>query len=186
MSKRVLIRLSSWILMKKNSYNCYLCYLRTLQSYFKLHAKTKSQFEPNLKNSCSKDEQIKTLSHDVRNLSLYKTKHFIFTILTIPVQYHYKHLYAQNLSRHVRICYIEKLFIIPYTHLYSQNNSDGVRFPFVRKLSFHDHQNMYVLTVNSHFIRLKTSLHHHVRFVLKVLTPSNTAIEQIRILFPCV
>ena len=34
MSKRVLIRLSSWILMKKNSYNCYQCYLRTLQSYF--------------------------------------------------------------------------------------------------------------------------------------------------------
>ena len=77
----------------------------------------------------------------------------------------YKHLYAQNLSRHIRICYNEKLFIIPYTHLYSQNNSDDVRFPFVRKLSFHDHQNMYVLTVNSHFIRLKTSLHHHVRFV---------------------
>ena len=78
------------------------------------------------------------------------------------------------------------LFIIPYTHLDSQNNSDGVRFPFVRKLSFHDHQISYVLTVNSHFIRLKTSLHHHVRFVLKVLTPSNTATEQIRILFPYV
>ena len=79
----------------------------------------------------------------------------------------------------------EKLFF-PYTHLDSQNSSDGVRFPFVRKLSFHDHQISYVLTVNSHFIRLKTSLHHHVRFVLKVLTPSNTATEQIRILFPYV
>ena len=79
----------------------------------------------------------------------------------------------------------EKLFI-PYTHLDSQNSSDGIRFPFVRKLSFHDHQILYVLTVNSHFIQLKTSLHHHVRFVLKVLTPSNTATEQIRILFPYV
>ena len=33
---------------------------------------------------------------------------------------------------------------------------------------------------------LKTSLHHHVKFVLKVLTPSNTPIEQFRILFPSV
>ena len=64
----------------------------------------------------------------------------------------------------------EKLFIIPYKHLDSQNNSDGVRFPFIRKLSFHDHQISYVWTVNSHFLRLKTLLHHHVRFVLKVLT----------------
>ena len=126
------------------------------------------------------------LFHTMSETSHYIRQNTSSLLLTIPVQYHYKHLYAQNLSRHVRICYVLKLFIIPYTHLDSQNNSDAVRFPFVRKLSFHDHQNLYVLTVNSHFIRLKTSLHHHVRFILKVLTPSNTAIEQIRILFPYV
>ena len=88
-------------------------------------------------------------SHYIR-----QTLHLTYTdnTSTIRLIIPYKHLYAQNLSRHIRICYIEKLFIIPYTHLYSQNNSDNVRFPFVRKLSFHDHQNMYVLTVNSHFI----------------------------------
>ena len=91
--------------------------------------------------------------------------------------------------------------IIPYKHLYGQKHSHDVRIRSLRKLPFHttipliipykhlDGQNIlmsshYVLPVNSHFMRQKTSLHHHVRFVLKVLTPSNKAIEQFKILFP--
>ena len=76
--------------------------------------------------------------------------------------------------------------IIPFKHLYGQKHSHNVRICYLRKLNKILMSSHYVLTVNSHFIRQKTSLHHHVRFILKVLTPSNTAIEQIRILFPSV
>ena len=82
--------------------------------------------------------------------------------------------------------------IIPYKHLYGQKHSHDVRIRSLRKLSFHTTipliipykhlygQNIlmssdYILPVNSHFMTQKTSLHHHVRFVLKVLTPSNKA-----------
>ena len=84
------------------------------------------------------------------------------------------------------------LMIILYKHLYGQKHSHDVRIRSLGKLSFHttipliipykhlDGQNIlmssdYVLPVNSHFMTQKTSLHHHVRFVLKVLTPSNKA-----------
>ena len=140
MSKRVLICLSSWILMKKNSYNCYLCYLRTLQSYFKLHAKTKSQFEPNLKNSCSKDEQIKTLSHDVRNLSLYKTKHFIFAILTIPV----------NTTINI---YMLKIFLVTSEYVTSKNSSSFRIHIYIVKIILMASD--FLSSENSHFMIIR-------------------------------
>ena len=85
----------------------------------------------------------------------------------IPLIILYKHLYAQKHSHDVRIRSLRKLsfhttipLIIPYKHLYVQN---------ILMLSD------YVLPENSHFMTQKTSLHQDVRFLLKVLTPSNKA-----------
>ena len=68
-----------------------------------------------------------------------QTLHLTYTdnTSTIRLIIPYKHLYAQNLSHHIRISYVEKLFIILYTHLYSQNNSDDVRFRKIRCLRCH-------------------------------------------------